>query len=180
MPIEQITQIIANISTTLATITGIVAAIFIVVQIYSMKKSREVDVFLRIYEITNTKDFLDASLFIKTKISKETTYVETNTPEYRNSLSIITNYFEMVGILVNKKYISNCIIYDQMGTWIVGTWNKIEKIIKSHRVEKNNPQYAENFEMLATMYDDWAKMTPLKLEKRKRISGKAVEDFYSK
>lgn len=173
-------QIIANGSAALAALAGIGAAFFVSLQVAHMKRSREVDTFLRIIDIANNADFRRAAYWVKTRITPETSYEETGQKEHREHTSLIINYFEMVGNLVNHSYISRDLIYDQMGSWIVGTWEKLKIIIAAHRAAKNSPQYAENFEILAIGYDRWAKRNPAKLDRRPRATGSILSDYYAK
>ena len=178
MPNAYQIQVYADYATIIACVVGIMAAVFVALQIYSMKKSRVVDTFLRIYEVSNTSQFCEAAYYIKSEINTGTSYKETGEKENRIKLSLVINYFEMVGNLVNNRYLPINIVYDQMGTWVVGTWSKLEKLIKQHRVEKSNPQYAENFELLASKYDKWAQIKPLRFEKRQRAKSDSISGFY--
>jgi hypothetical protein len=172
-------ELLSYASAIIAAAAATTAAIFISRQIAHMKRGREVDTFLRILEAGNTEAIRLASLWVKTKITPETTYEETAQAEYRENTALIINHFEMIGILVQRGYISKDLIYDQMGSWIVGTWAKLRVIIAAHRSAKKSPQYAENFELLVTGYDVWAKNHPPKLEKRQRPSEQILEDFYA-
>jgi len=181
MEITVFTQIIANLATVVAAFTGIVAAVFVVFQTKGMKQSREVDIFLKIHNMTMTKEFIDAENLIKLQINEKTTYEQAyETEEIRKSMTLIRNYFEMIGVLIDGKYISKNIIYDQMGSWILGTWGKLERFIKEHRIKRQNLQYAENFELLFMGYKEWADKTPLKLDKRPRGSSEEIKEFYKK
>lgn len=172
-------DILVSISTIVAALSGTGAAIFVSLQVAHMKRSREVDTFLRIIEAGNSESIRRASQWVKMKITPDTTYEQTGQLDYRENLALVTNYFEMVGILVNRGHISKDLVYDQMGSWIVGSWAKLRVIIAAHRAAKRAPQYAENFEILALGYDSWARRHPPKLDKRKRPSGEVLETFYT-
>jgi hypothetical protein len=83
-------------------------------------------------------------------------------------ISTVIHYFEMCGVLIDNGRISPHLLYDQMGVWVAGTWAKLEPIIAAHRTAKSTPDYAENFEILARGFYEWAKNLPPKLEKRAR------------
>jgi hypothetical protein len=94
-------DILVSISTIVAALSGTGAAIFVSLQVAHMKRSREVDTFLRIVEAGNSESICRASQWVKMKITPDTTYEQTGQLEYRENLALVTNYFEMVGILVN-------------------------------------------------------------------------------
>lgn len=180
MDLKEWLQIVANGSAAIAALAAIGAAVFVSLQVAHMKHSREVDTFLRLIDMANSTDFRRSSYWVKTRITTETTYDQTGEKEYREHTSLIINYFEMVGNLVNHNYVSRDLIYDQMGSWIVGTWAKLKIIIAAHRAAKNSPQYAENFEVLASGYDVWAKRHPAKLDSRRRPTGAMLTNYYDK
>ena len=170
---------ITNASTIIAALAGAGAAFFVSLQVLHMKRSREVDTFLRLIEVANTEEFRRASQWVKSEITSKTTYEQSGQKEYWANTSLIINYFEMVGNLVNRRYISRDLIYDQMGSWIIGMWSKLHIIIAAHRAAKESPQYAENFELLASGYDSWALRHSPKLEQRRRSSSEILQKFYT-
>jgi hypothetical protein len=179
MALKESLALLANASTIIAGIAAICAAVFVSLQVAHMKRSREVDTFLRVIEAGNTDALRGAGQWVKTRISPDTTYQQAGEADYRENMSLLINYFEMVGILVHRRYLSTDLVYDQMGSWIVGSWGKLRVLIAAHRTARRSPQYAENFELLALGYDAWAKRHPPKLETRERPSGLALEEFYS-
>ena len=177
MALREILEIFASASTVLAAISGAGAAIFISLQVAHMKRSREVDTFLRILAAGNTEAMHAAAQWVKTHVSASTTYEESGHGECRDKTSRVINHFEMIGILVERGFISRDLIYDQMGSWIVGSWALLRHLVLAHRVAKHSPDYGENFEILSQGYAPWAKNHPPKLE-RQRVTPHDLDTFY--
>jgi hypothetical protein len=176
---EQYLSIAASISVILSAVAAIAAAWFIAVQIAHMKRVGEVDAFLRVLDAGNRDPVSSCSAWVKYEMPAELTYEEArNDRATWDKIGHVEHHFETIAILVDRGYISENLIYDQMGPWIAGTWAKLEHLIVAHRSAKRAPDYAENFEMLATRYDKWAEAHPPKLEKRARAGKQAIKDYY--
>lgn len=168
----------ANIATIVLALTGIGAAIFASCQLASMKRSREVDTFLNIINQGNGELVRSAANWLKHEMSSTMTYEQAMQPDNRERIATVVHHFEMIGILVEQGYISANLVYDQMGPWVVGTWGKLQEIISTHRIKKQAPDYAENFEILAQGYEKWSRINPAKLEKRGRATHTALQSYY--
>jgi hypothetical protein len=48
------------------------------------------------------------------------------------------------------------VIYDELGTLIVGMWDKTEHLVSARREDPPSPRYLENFELLQMKYRRWA------------------------
>jgi hypothetical protein len=170
---------IAPIAVILSAIAAAAAAIFISLQVAHMKRAREVDTFLRVLDIGNHEPVLLAANWVKYEMKSSLSYKNARSnQEIWQMISAMEHHFEMIGILVEQKYISRDLVFDQMGVWIAGSWSKLRSIISTHRAERQAPDYAENFEVLARSYEKWAQKHPAKLEKRDRASNDAVSGYY--
>ncbi len=169
---------ISAIGVLISALAAAVAAIFVARQIFNMKKSREVDTFLRLIEAGNEDKIKNAADWIKYEMPNSLSYDEVKKdPQLWIRITTVCHYFEMIGVLVLHNFISKDLVYDQMGPWIMGTWAKIEHLVANHRAVKHAPDYCENFELLASGYFAWAKRNPAKLEKRARVTHR---DYYDK
>ena len=171
-------QLAAYIATILAALTGMGTAIFVAYQLALMKRAREVDTFLRIIDAGNTDLVRSAANWLKHEMNSGMTYDEAIAPANRERIAVVVHHFEMIGILVQHGYINGSLVYDQMGPWVVGSWGKLREIISTHRAKKRAPDYAENFEMLVSGYEQWSRLNPAKLEKRGRASHQALHEYY--
>ena len=167
---------IAVIASAVATI---VAAWFVALQISHMKRSREVEAFLRIVEAGNREPVSSCSTWVKYEMPENMDYQKARGDRsVWDKIGHVVHHFEMIGILVEREYISEDLIYDQMGSWIAGTWAKVQTLINVHRTSSSSPDYAENFEVLAASYETWASANLSKVEKRARIAGQAARKYY--
>lgn len=126
--------------------------------------SQDVTVALTLFDRSTSAEMHEASSWVKNKMPEDFTYQDfLNKPEERKKLEILWYYFEFLGVLVNRKYINEDIVFDQQGSFIVGMWEKTREVIKARREDKNAPMYMENFEILADRYSEWAVVNRPKL-----------------
>ena len=74
-------------------------------------------------------------------------------PEYI-MLKILCNYFEGIGILVNRKLVDADIVHDFWGDIIKSTWEKIAPLIKDMRKDSGDPN---TFVFLESLYNEMKK-----------------------
>lgn len=169
----------ASIAIILSGLTGIVAAIFIARQIYHMKQSREVDTFLRLVAAGNEPTLCEASEWVKydlkSSVAYETLYRDA---QIWRRIGAVNHYFEMIGVLVNNRHLSKHLIFDQMGSWIAGTWEKLKPYIIAHREAKQQPAYCENFQLLVENYYDWIEDNRAKLSGEARSRPNVLRRYY--
>jgi hypothetical protein len=168
---------ISSIGVLISALAAAVAAIFVARQVFYMKKSREVDTFLRLIEAGNDEKVKSAADWIKYEMPRQLSYEDAKKdPALWTRLTTVFHHFEMIGILVLRHHVSRDLVYDQMGPWILGTWGKVEHLVVANRGAKRAPDYCENFELLVLGHSEWAKRNPAKLEKRARAIHR---DYYS-
>jgi len=63
-------------------------------------------------------------------------------------LKTIGNYFEGIGILVQRKLVNTDVVRDFWGSIIVSTWEQIEPIISDMRKDSDDPQMFKFWEYL--------------------------------
>jgi hypothetical protein len=74
-----------------------------------------------------------------------------------------------MGVIVNNSYISESLIFDKYGLFIVGSWGKLKHLIISLRDDWDSDEYAENFEELISRYKSWSTKTPTKITRGGRV-----------
>jgi hypothetical protein len=172
-------DLLAPIAVILSAFAGIVAALFVARQVAHMKRAREVDTFLRILDRGNSEPVCSAANWVKYEMAPDLSYDLARADlQVWQRIAAIEHHFETLGILVERKYVSRDLLFDQMGPWIAGSWAKLQAVIGAHRAARHTPDYAENFELLARSYEKWAEDHPAKLEKRSRASKGAIEQYY--
>jgi hypothetical protein len=172
-------DVLAPLAVILTAITGIAAAVFVSLQVAHMKRAREVDTFLRILEAGNREPLCSAANWVKYEMPSDLSYDQARRD--RNiwlRISAVEHHFEMLGVLVERGYLSRDLVFDQMGAWIAGSWAKLQPVIGAHRAAQHAPTHGENFELLAKSYAEWAKSNPAKLEDRSRTTSEAIRDYY--
>jgi hypothetical protein len=78
---------------------------------------------------------------------------------YTNFMKI-TNYAELVGVLVNREVLSEDLVLETYGDMM---WEKAKPIVYGLRKDLNMPRFLENFEACALRYPKWAENHPPKV-----------------
>jgi hypothetical protein len=143
---------------------------FAYLQVRHLASVRETDATLRLYELGQVPHVREAASWLKyvfdpERISYEQLYASRTDWD---RFSDVNHYFELVGTLVMNRYVSRDLVFDLMGTFIAGTWEKVEPIVREHRAKRASPTYMENFELLQTEFARWAEIHAPKIEGRLR------------
>jgi hypothetical protein len=179
MAVDALVSQMGFVAVIVSAVATAAAALFTAWQVVQMRHSRMVDTFLNVYASANEDHMRAAATWVKYEMPAGLAY-EAAIKERRawDSISAVVHYFEMVGVLVLRRYISADLVYDQMGPWVAGTWEKLHSLVDGHRKAKKSPDYGENFELLAQGFYEWVKSNPPKLEKRPRLSQQHAERYY--
>jgi hypothetical protein len=157
-------DLIESIAIIISALAATVAALFIARQIVLMKRSREVETFLQLIREAKSDKISESSTWIKNNLKDNPSYESLRSgPDSWAHMKNLNHFFEMVGILVIRKQISEDLVFDQMGSWVVEMWELQESAIRKRRAERNDNAYCENYEILARRYIEWAKKNPPKL-----------------
>ena len=164
-------SMVAAIATAVSALAVAVSVVFVFFQLRGLRLSQEVTVALTLYDRSTSPEILNAASWMKTQIPTHFTYQNyLNTPDTRKKLERLWYYFEFVGVLVNRGYVSEDLIFDQQGAFIAGIWDRTQELINARRLDRKSPQYMENFEILRDQFIEWAavhrpKLAPHKMRK---------------
>src|ERR1039457_73712 len=158
---------------------ALAGVVFISYQIVLVRRSHQTSTFLKILDMARDKNFAEAVNWVKYKMDTSINYdtARANDQAWSN-ISQVIHFFESLGILVQRNFINRDLVFDQMGTWIAGTWSKVKPLIVVHRATKGYPEYAENFEILVEKFDEWAKKNQAKKERRPRLGVTGAANYY--
>ncbi len=174
-------SIIQTLAVIISAVATAAAAIFVARQVSLMKQTRLVDTFLNVFNTGNQDYMREAANWVKYEMDSDTTYeTAASNPKSWRHVSAINHYFEMVGVLVGNGYISEDLVFDQMGAWIAGSWEKLRPIIEAHREKKNIPDHCENFELLAARYYEWTKAHAPKVKTRPYFGQERARTYYQR
>ena len=155
---------ITAISTAVSVVAFAISAFLIFLQLRRFRFSQEVTVALALYDRSTSPEMLAAASWVKTMPASFSYENYLHTPEARQKIENLWYYFEFLGVLLNRGYVSEDLIFDQQGTFIAGMWDKTQGLIKARRLDRQSPEYMENFEILRDRYSKWAKLYPPKLK----------------
>src|SRR6185503_6240139 len=152
-------------------LAAIIGALFIVRQIANVRRSREVDTLLKIIALADDDKMREAITWLTYELNRTLTIQELIADrETFSKFSRAVHLFETMGVIVNNGYNKESLIFDKYGLLIIGAWGKLQGQIKTLRKEWESNEYAENFELLVSNYDRWAKKTRLKRAYGKRVT----------
>jgi hypothetical protein len=155
---------LSALATALSALAVAITGIFVFFQLHSLRRGQEVEVALTLYDRSSSPELLEAASWVKTGMPADFNYKDfQSTPEARQNLERLWYYFEFVGVLVDRGYVSKHLIFDQQGAFIAGIWDKSESLIQARRKDRRSPQYMENFEILRDEFEIWAKKVRPKL-----------------
>ena len=116
-------------------------------------KTREAQLFMQIYNQWNGLEF-------NKQYEKVMSWQFTNYEDFmenvlsdvdnRIALSMITRYFEGLGVYVKRGLIDVSMVDDLMSGQIIRFWEKAQPFIVEYRTHNNYPQYGEWIEYLCT------------------------------
>lgn len=172
-------ELVRTVAVVIQALAALGAAVFVSIQIRHIKRTREVDTFIRVIGAANESYLRKAADWVKYDMSPHLSYESA----FRNRdtwsrVTAVTHFFEMIGVLVTTRHVPPALIFDQMGPWIAGSWARLRPLIHGHRGARNAPDYCENFELLVRLYHAWAEENPAKLEKRPRVTGDTAGKYY--
>jgi len=143
---------ISTVSIVIASAGVLVAATYYVLQIRHQSRMRQTDVFWRIFQSFNTKEFLEAWFKIFNLEFKDyDEFVEKYGQPFSEgsvptALFMVGNLFEGAGILLNKRLVDFDLIYRTLPVY--PTWKKMKPIVDGARKQYQMPSLLEWFEYL--------------------------------
>jgi hypothetical protein len=162
-------NIIAALGGAVSAIAVAVSVILLLIQLRRMRFTQEVTVALGLYDRSTSPEMLEAANWVKTSMPDNLQYEDfQRDPSIRSKLERLWYYFEFLGVLVNRGYVSQDMIFDQQGAFVAGIWDKTKHLIIARRHDRQSPQYMENFEILANRFRAWAAENEPKLSAGKR------------
>jgi hypothetical protein len=169
----------AAIVVAVATSVLAVGVVFAYLQVRHLASVREVDATLRLYELGQVPHVREAATWVKYVFDPERSEYEQlyGSRADWDRLADVNHYFELVGTLVINGYVSKDLVFDLMGTFMAGTWEKVERIVREHRAKRASPTYMENFELLQKEFAQWGEAHAPKIEKR---LGRLVRGYYGR
>lgn len=163
-------EVLSKIAPIASVLIALIAAIFISRQIINIRRNREVDTLLKIITLSDSDSMQEAKDWLRYDLQKYSSAEQLRgNKEALKNFSHIVHLFETMGVLVNNGYIPQKLIFDKYGLLIVGAWNRLQSLISAMRIHSQSYEYAENFELMVSRYDKWARKYPLKVAQGQRM-----------
>jgi hypothetical protein len=131
---------------------GILAALFVVLQLRHMDKHRNLKISMKLFEWAETDRLRKALRWVETDFKfkdyekyKEQFEKNSDVGDYPYQVEA---FFEEVGFLVNKGFVDVDVIVDRLGAYIVSNWKKLEPWILAMRKARNDNTFGEHFQRL--------------------------------
>jgi len=170
MQLNEFLTTASQLAPVISAFTAIVAAIFISRQVNNIRRNREVDTLFKLIDLVDSERMREAQdwLYYQLRHTVRLSQVKADKEVFRK-FSNTVHLFETMGVIANHKLMSESLIFDKYGLLIIGAWHKLEHLINGHRLDSQSKEYAENFELLVSRYDHWARNFPLKALKGDRV-----------
>ena len=143
---------LTDLAAIISAVTGVSAAIFILLQLRHMEQHRNMEISMKLFEWAESDRLRKAFRWIDEEFQFED--YEKYRAQEKVSLEIgdypyeVTNFFEEVGFLVGKRFVDLDVIDDRLGSYIVSNWKKLAPWIMTLRKEKGDKTFGEHFQRL--------------------------------
>ena len=131
--------------------TLIFVIIIDIIRLKFSKSSYSTRLLLDMINEFRSAEFRKHRFFIKNKLSNNYEpikgYYEIKNEEHRRSVTTVSHFFDLLGLLVNDKYIDEKVILKYMGEAIIDMWEILEPYIHYER-NRNIRDYQKYFEGL--------------------------------
>ena len=143
-----------EIASLISMVAFVVTAIIVTLQLADMKRMRNVEISLKLFEWGESERVQRAIRFItrrfhfqKEKYDDYRLQYE-GKPEFEEYPQTVTSFFEHAGMLVTKKLVDMDVVVDHLGYQTITCWEKLEPLIIRWRQDHQNPSIGEHFEEL--------------------------------
>jgi len=131
---------------------GILAVLFIVLQLRHMDKHRNLEISMRLFEWAETDRLRKALRWVENEFQFKDYEEYKQQFEGKSDVSDypyqVEAFFEQVGFLVNKGFVDVDVIVDRLGAYIISNWKKLEPWILIMRKERSDDTFGEHFQKL--------------------------------
>ena len=127
----------------------IAGAIFAVMELRDIKKDRRIDLWLRIGEVTTTREYVEANC--KIWRAKGITAQELEDEFSLVDLTLVADYYETISNLATEGHIEARALVDFLP--FAGFWKKIRPWVIAVRSETGEPDLYDDIEKLARMQE---------------------------
>jgi hypothetical protein len=143
---------LADWAAIISAITGVSAAIFILLQLRHMEQHRNLEISMKLFEWAESERLRRAFRWVEDKFQFED--YEKYEAQGKDSFEVgdypyeVVAFFEQVGFMVDKKFVDLDVIVDRLGAYIVSNWKKLEPWILAQRKEKGDNAFGVHFQKL--------------------------------
>lgn len=171
---------VGEIASIFSMVALVVTAIIVTMQLADMKRKRNVEISLKLFEWGESERVQRAVRFITRRFQfKKEKYDEyrqqyEGKPEFEEYPQTVTSFFEHAGMLVSKKMVDMDVVVDHLGYQTIACWEKLEPLIRLWRRDHQNPSIGEHFEELYHITREYYRKT-YKLRYPKPNEGTVIE-----
>ena len=132
--------------------TGVSAAIFILLQLRHMEQHRNMEISMKLFEWAESDRLRKAFRWVEEEFQFED--YEKYRAQGKVSFEVgdypyeVTAFFEQVGFMVDKKFVDLDVIVDRLGNYIVSNWEKLEPWVLALRKGKGDSTFGVHFQEL--------------------------------
>lgn len=144
----------------MVTATGVlVAAVYYILSMRATLQTRQAELFMEVFDRYQDMEFVKIFLMVMKREWKS--YDEWNSdrwdPIQGPARISINNYFEGIGLLIQRGLLSPKSVADILAGPVAMWWNKQSEYVKEFRVRARFPMYGDKIEYL---YDEMMKQRP--------------------
>jgi len=143
---------ITAIATTVSMVAFVLTAVYVRGQLDLQEKQRYLLITGELFDIWQSKDFMDAQLWLLHRMEESTweEFVRAHRADYGEAaFHRVGSFYDRVGTLVRRGFIDEEEILSTVGAYAIAVWQKIEPLVREARRIENS-----------VLFDDFERLLP--------------------
>ena len=134
----------------------VATAVFVAAELKALEKSRYLQVTSELYSTWQSREFMDAQLWLMHRLEEMTweAFIATHRADYgEQAFHRVGSYYDRVGTLIRMRLIDEREILSTIGAYAIAVWKKIEPLVREARQIENSVLFDDFERMLPTCYE---------------------------
>src|SRR5439155_21551638 len=134
----------------------VATAVFVAAELKALEKSRYLQVTSELYSTWQSREFMDAQLWLMHRLEEMTweAFIATHRADYgEQAFHRVGSYYDRVGTLIRLRLIDDREILSTIGAYAIAVWRKIEPLVREARQLENSVLFDDFERMLPSCYE---------------------------
>src|SRR6266568_2695388 len=134
----------------------VATAVFVAAELKALEKSRYLQVTSELYSTWQSREFMDAQLWLMHRLEEMTweAFIATHRADYgEQAFHRVGSYYDRVGTLIRLRLIDEREILSTIGAYAIAVWKKIEPLVREARQIENSVLFDDFERLLPSCYE---------------------------